>query len=503
MGIKQQKAKEVAEGNIRLQSNDIEKVCKESTTKKEKYPNGKPGRKPAEKAISINDADMIKITSDHFFNGKVAINELIEKINDPRNIDMSTYSQQHLIWEGLLMFIFRLQSRVQLGIEKDNNFFKNNLLELSNSDEEHVASPDTMNYYLENLPPNELENLKVKLVKALMSNRVLDNHRLNYSYRIAIDATGLFSSQERHCERCLVQKHNEETTTYSHKILEAKLVSEIGFAFSVLSEPIENVEGKYIKQDCELKAFYRMEKKLKDLFPRTNICLLLDGLYACEEVFKICKEQSWEYMVVFQTGSIPTLYKKAQIDANKSKHNSIIVENEDEKNEISWTNSLDYKGQRVYVIFNKRTVYDKGIEKTSEECWITNIPPSKKNAEDLIKKGGRQRWKIENQGFKEQKCDGFELEHLYGEAEYAWKNYYQLLQIAHFITQLMRYGDLFVKLQKEILNRYGGRLVDSFMKYFTSVKNFVKKLLFSFKTNTFSGLTQAMKGKIQIRFPIN
>ncbi len=41
----------------------------------------------------------------------------------------------------------------------------------------------------------------------------------------------------------------------------------------------------------------------------------------------------------------------------------------------------------------------------------------------------------------------FELEHLYGEGSNAWKNYYQPLQIAYIITQLITHGDLCRKLQ--------------------------------------------------------
>ena len=39
---------------------------------------------------------------------------------------------------------------------------------------------------------------------------------------------------------------------------------------------------------------------------------------------------------------------------------------------------------------------------------------------ELVNKGGRQRWKIENQGFKDQKRHDFELEHLSGEHPNAW-----------------------------------------------------------------------------------
>jgi len=138
------------------------------------------------------------------------------------------------------------------------------------------------------------------IVKFLIKNKVFDSQRLFGSLTFAIDATDLFTFKTRHCEHCLVQEHNDETTTYSHKMEEVKLVGEIGFAISVLSESIENVNGKYDKQDCELNSFYRLAPKLYKLFTRTQICLLLDGLYACENVFAICKKYHWEYMTVLK-----------------------------------------------------------------------------------------------------------------------------------------------------------------------------------------------------------
>ncbi len=59
-----------------------------------------------------------------------------------------------------------------------------------------------------------------------------------------------------------------------------------------------------------------------------------------------------------------------------------------------------------------------------------------------IAKGGRLRWKIENEGFKVQKNRGFNLEHSYSQKERAIKNFYLLLQIAYLISQLIEKGSL-------------------------------------------------------------
>ena len=60
----------------------------------------------------------------------------------------------------------------------------------------------------------------------------------------------------------------------------------------------------------------------------------------------------------------------------------------------------------------------------------------------LANRGGRLRWKIENEGFNLQKNGGFALEHAYSTHPGPIKNWYLLLQIAHLILQLLERGNL-------------------------------------------------------------
>ena len=60
----------------------------------------------------------------------------------------------------------------------------------------------------------------------------------------------------------------------------------------------------------------------------------------------------------------------------------------------------------------------------------------------IAQKGGRQRWRIENEGFNRQKNSGLNLEHVYSIDLEKWKAYYCLLQIAFILTQLLERGSL-------------------------------------------------------------
>lgn len=489
-----QKSKKSAERNIGLQRENTQNVCENQKGK-----NAKPGRRQKEKPVRIVDADQIKLSVDHFF-PKGLLNRWISRIPDPRMRDMCTYDLKHLTWMGLLMFLFRLGSRRQLLKERETEVFLQNLLGLSGTDEKQVAHPDTLNYLLELVNPDELEAVKVKMVKQLIKDRRLDAFRLRGEFRIAIDGTGVFSFSGQHCEHCLKTEHSGGAVTWSHKVLEAKLIAENGFALSVCSEAIENENGLYDKQDCELKAFYRLEKHLKTFFPRTPVCLLLDGLYACREVFDICRRNNWSYIIVFKEGSIPTLFKEAVAKKKRYPQNSLEITGDKNITEkLSWVHNLEYGEHAVHVIFCEERMAEKGKDSAPKWVWITDHRPSIENIEELVNKGGRQRWKIENQGFKEQKRHDFELEHLYGQAPNAWKNYYQLLQIAHIITQLIIYGDLCEKLQERSLERQNS-IILPFNEYYHSIRNFVRRLAESFRNRLFSDLAYKLSGNIQIRF---
>jgi hypothetical protein len=121
-----------------------------------------------------------------------------------------------------------------------------------------------------------------------------------------VDGTGVLTYSERDCAQCLTRTQHGQTTYY-HPVLEAKLVTASGWAFSLLTEFIENPGENPTKQDCELKAFYRLAARLKQRFPQLPICLLLDGLFAGGPTFALCTDYGWQYLIVLQDADLPSV----------------------------------------------------------------------------------------------------------------------------------------------------------------------------------------------------
>ena len=74
----------------------------------------------------------------------------------------------------------------------------------------------------------------------------------------------------------------------------------------------------------------------------------------------------------------------------------------------------------------------EGKSQINRFCWITDIKLVKRNLEEMIL-AGRGRWKIENEGFNNQKNGIYRIEHLNSRNSNAMKNHYLLTQIADIL----------------------------------------------------------------------
>jgi len=354
---------------------------------------------------------------------------------------------------------------------------------------EKIPHGDTINYLLERMTPKEIGAIRTRMVKELIRRKCFQNGRLVGYYLIAIDGSRIFSFKARHCEKCLTQKTGDGKVTYFHPVLEAKLVAADGMALSVETEFIENPGARvFDKQDCELKAFYRLAEKLKNRFPQLAICLLLDGLYPSKRVFSICQDYRWKYLITFKEGSMPEVYREYQ-DLKwlslqmRHPRNQLVETRRDDgvKQTHTWIEAIDYAQDFLNVLECEE---EKG-GKTTRFVWLTNFSMTQNNCQKLAF-GARLRWRIENEGFNVQKNGGYGLEHAYSHDPNAMKNFYLMLQMAHTIMQLMERGNLFE---------------GSVVKIYGSLKNFAEKLLIALTTELLKlkDMTILLSRRIQIR----
>lgn len=348
-----------------------------------------------------------------------------------------------------------------------------------------IPNGDTLAYFWNKFQISELEKLTYKMSNKLLRSRQLENYRLGIYYLIAIDGTELYRFTEKHCEHCLYETRNGKKQ-YFHRVLEAKIVTSNGLAISVATEFIENPADKeFDKQDCELKAFYRLSEKIKKFFPRLKICLLLDGLYPNASVLKICNTHNWKYIITFKEGNLKTVWE----DFNgffENRETAIggkikLPEIKDKETMYRWMNKIEYSEFEINIFakyFNEKVV----------RAFITNF---KIKSENLLKieSNAQLRWKIENEGFDTQKHHGYNLEHIYTKKPNGMKVVYLLIQIAHIINQLFLKADVLKVLSnnlsiKYIFSKLLGGILLGWIKDFELIFESFENKPFQLKFNT-------------------
>jgi len=393
----------------------------------------------------------------HFLPGLPAA---LGALPDARDPEQTVYPKQLLVWSGILIPLLGLGSRRQFRFEADTPAFAANLAALAHADCPTAPHDDTIVYYLEGVPPEPFEALVVHVARRLIRMKALDRWRLYGRFLVAIDGTGHLFFRRRHCPHCLTRKTPDGRTFYYHHVLEAKLVTANGFAFSLGREFIENDDPEATKQDCELKAFARLAPRLKALFPHLGIVLLLDSLYACRPVFDVCRRHGWRFIVTFKEGSLPSLFAEYQTLRDLAPRQRAEHRNGSLVQHFAWVNDLGYQDHRL-TAFECREERPDGSQHYF--AWLTNTPLGCASVIPYANQGGRLRWKIENEGFRTQKHGGYELEHAYSLSDHVAKIFYDLIQIAHALNQLSIHGSLlrdFARLLGSVRN-YRRRLAEA------------------------------------------
>lgn len=407
----------------------------------------------------------------------------MNSIPDPRREEQCVYSQAHLLWLGILLFLTHLGSRKQMRFERLADVFLQNLGSLSGqSNLDCVADPDTLAYYAEHLPVKAMEGLLAWITRRLIRMKALDPFRLYEHFTVAIDGSQITTFSKEPWSGCPHRKLSDGSIQYFAYVLDAKLVTPCGLALTLASEMLTN-EGNetFDKQDCELKAFPRLVKKLYELFPRTQLCLLLDALYANQNVIRMIEEKRWKYIITFKEGSMSERFKEAVTLAGLQKDNRLKTSNSKLSQQFYWAQALPIAEFTPNILFCKEE-HLSGEKR--QFGWLTNFHLCVNNVENIANKGGRIRWKIENEGFNVQKNSGYEMQHPYSEHVNGFKVFYHLLLMAHYITQLILHGSL----------------IKSLCKTFGSARNFARRLAESMRNHLLpANLT--MPGQIRLQPP--
>lgn len=246
--------------------------------------------------------------------------------------------------------------------------------------------------------------------KALEPLTFLDGH-----YLLALDGTGYFSSKTIHCASCLRRVHRNGSMTYAHQMLGAAIIHPDQRAvIPLMPEPITNRDGTD-KNDCERNAAKRFVAKLRQDHPHLKFIVTEDSLSANAPHIETLHAHDLRYILGVKEGDHTYLFQ--QVEAAEHAGRVTWYERHDRAagivHRFRFVNQVPLNASNADMHVNFIEYWEVQDAKVRHFSWVTDVRVSPRNVYSLMR-GGRARWKIENETFNTLKNQGYHFEHNYG-----------------------------------------------------------------------------------------
>ena len=321
--------------------------------------------------------------------------------------------------------------------------------------------------------------------KALEPMTFLDGH-----YLLALDGTEYFSSKTIHCPACLHRVHRNGSITYAHQLLGAAIIHpEQRAVIPLMPEPIMNRDGTD-KNDCERNAAKRFVAKLRQDHPHLQFIVTEDSLSSNAPHIEILQDYDLHYILGVKEGDHASLFQ--QVQAAEHAGRVTAYERHDRAaglvHRFRFLNDVPLNASHAEVRVNFLEYWEMGQDKVQHFSWITDLRVTTRNVFHLMR-GGRARWKIENETFNTLKNQGYHFEHNYGHGErYLSVVFAMLMMLAFLVDQAQQlccalFRAVWLKLGSKRL--LWERMRALFYTYaLTSMRQLFEALLYGFKRSS-------------------
>lgn len=384
-----------------------------------------------------------------------AVHKIFSKIPEPRQSTKpdSIPIVDHLM-SGLAVFGLKCPSLLDYDRKRKDTAIAQNLRDLY-----MVNTPPSDTYLRERLDEIEPDSLRpaFKKVFALLQRgkeleefEFLDGHVL-----LSGDGTGHFSSSKISCCHCCKKEHSNGNVSYYHQMFGVCVVHpDKRNVIPLCPEPILNQDGSQ-KNDCERNACKRFLENFRREHPHLKAILVEDGLSSTAPNIRTIEYFKLKYILVAKPGDHEFLFE--QLESREDSQDYEVRTENGYLHQFRFINGVSLNKSNPDVLVNMieyRQTDAKGKE--INFSWVTNIRVTTANIMKIMR-GGRARWKVENETFNTLKNLGYNFEHNYGHGKkYLSTVFCMLMMLAFLIDQVQELCcPLYQKCRKALYTYYG------------------------------------------------
>jgi hypothetical protein len=351
------------------------------------------------------------------------------RVPDPR-LDDTELSLTDVLMSAFAMFSLKAPSLLAFDKERAEG----NLHTIYGI--ERVPCDTYMRVILDPVSPKQLRPVFTSIFRQLQRGKALEPMVfLDGHYLLALDGTEYFSSQTIHCAACLQKVHRNGAITYFHQMLGAAIIHpDFRAVIPLMPEPIVRHDGT-AKNDCERNATKRLLTKLRQDHPHLKFIVTEDSLSSNAPHIKTLHEHGLHYILGVKAGDHAYLFQ--QIQAAEQAGRVTAYERHDRAaglvHRFRFLNDVPLNASHAEVRVNFLEYWELGPDKVQHFSWVTDLRVNKRNVFHLMR-GGRARWKIENETFNTLKNQGYNFEHNYGHGEQHLSVVFATLMLLAFLV---------------------------------------------------------------------
>lgn len=377
------------------------------------------------------------------------VRSAFEQIGDHRGSNRSI-SLSDALMSGFGMFSLKDSSLLEFDDRRSKDENLKNIYGL-----EKVPSDTQMRTILDPVSAEGIKPAFKDVYEVVKQNGVLGRMRYLGHYVVSLDGSGYFSSPTIHCDSCLERKNSKTgEITYQHQMLAGAIIHpDMAVVIPLAPEPIIKQDGE-TKNDCERNAAKRFMAQLRADHPAELFIITEDALSSNAPHIRELKKYNLRFVLGVKPKDHVFLFEQVEQAHQAGRTTEYEVTRQGVIHRFRFINQVPLNASNQDVLVNFIEYWEIKGDQVQHFCWITDLTVTKINVFDLMR-GGRARWKIENETFNTLKNQGYNFEHNYGHGQQNLSvNFALLMMLAFLVDQVQQ---LAFPLFQAVLKKEGSR----------------------------------------------
>lgn len=364
---------------------------------------------------------------------KKSVRGVFEKIQDHRTSNFKIPLVDTLM-SGFAMFSLKDRSLLAFDERRINSPHSLKTIYGIN----HIPCDTSIRAILDGIDPIDIRPAFTRAFAQLQRGKVLERFCfIDNSYLVCFDGTGIFSSSKLHSPSCMEKQSNLGEITYYMQMVGAAIVHpDHKEVIPLCPEMIQKQDGQK-KNDCERNAIKRLLKHLRKEHPHIKLIVNEDSLASNAPHVKDLNDNNVHYILGIKPGDHKFLFDWIEKATSRGETNEFIIQddnNDDIYHYFKIMNKVPLNKSNQDLLVNFMEYHEENLAtgEVQHFCWITDFEITNENAMKIMR-GGRARWKIENETFNTLKNQGYHLGHNYGLGKKNLSEVLVLLMILAFL----------------------------------------------------------------------